>query len=147
MMILLQMRLRRLKRLRLRRASKAIAPRPRLKASLSRKSELKLLARHYAEVASEIEYFLMVAESTGSSDGAEWLFAQRRLTRIAKHVGQEEFDAAIGEISVKWKRKFDEAAERKANLEACKRCDRPRTLRDEMYGDGLCSSSGESGSY
>lgn len=65
------------------------------------KHELDLLARHWAGVKVEIEDFWQIHEQVGSSDMRQNAYANLRLRRIAKHLG----DARIHElIEEAWKK-------------------------------------------
>lgn len=65
------------------------------------KHELDLLARHWAGVKVEIEDFWQIHEQVGSSDMRQNAYANLRLRRIAKHLGDARIDELIEEA---WKK-------------------------------------------
>lgn len=65
------------------------------------KHELDLLARHWAGVKVESEDFWQIHEQVGSSDMRQNAYANLRLRRIAKHLGDARIDDLIEEA---WKK-------------------------------------------
>jgi hypothetical protein len=57
--------------------------------------EMIQLAKYWANVAIDIEYFWFCCEQVGSSDRRRRSFAWRRVSRIAELLGENEIDQAV----------------------------------------------------
>lgn len=90
--------------------------------------ELWVLANHYLDESTVVDYNAVFFLSTGSWDLRISEFSDRRLDSIAKCLGDEEFDYATSETRHKLAtRFFREAKEKIEAAIPCNRCGMPRS--------------------
>ena len=85
--------------------------------------ELAILAQHYFDEASALEFFCEQYQVSGSYEMRRISFAWRRLKTISEWLGDEDLEKTISSLQEKWQRRFEE-------LDALPYCDECQTKHE-----------------
>ena len=101
--------------------------------------ELGRLANRHLDCMQGIQLFWRECEQYSNSASCQVMFAEERLNTLCQMLGEEQFEAAIGDAQAEWERKFAEAEEQERNLPPCLTCGARRKLATlSSLDDRIC---------